>query len=45
MFEAEIRNHTPHVLSDSEMDTMMKDNFAKWLQVKVFYLKFTLSYV
>ncbi|KAL1803392.1 hypothetical protein ACET3Z_032039 [Daucus carota] len=45
MFEAEIRNHTPHVLSDSEMDTMMKDNFAKWLQVKVQHNNKQLQYL
>ncbi|KAL1811348.1 hypothetical protein ACET3Z_021413 [Daucus carota] len=45
MFEAEIRNHTPHVLSDSEKDTMMKDNFAKWLQVKAQHNNKQLQYL
>ena len=37
MFEEEVRNHNPHILSDSEMDTMLKDNLIMWLQIKVFY--------
>ncbi|XP_063946088.1 uncharacterized protein LOC108212435 [Daucus carota subsp. sativus] len=45
MFEAEIRNHTPHVLSDSEMDTMMEDNFAKWFQVKAQHNNKQLQYL
>lgn len=37
MFEEEVRSKSQHLLSDTQMDTMMKDNFALWLQNKVFY--------
>ena len=37
MFEEEVRNHDPHILSDSKKDTMLKDNLITWLQNKVFY--------
>ncbi|WOG81905.1 hypothetical protein DCAR_0101061 [Daucus carota subsp. sativus] len=35
MFEEEVRSKSQHLLSDTQMDTMMKDNFALWLQNKV----------
>ena len=35
MFKDEIRSHGAPLLSDIDMDKLLKDNFVTWLQNKV----------
>ena len=35
MFEDEVYSQSPHMLSDADMDAMLKANLAMWLQNKV----------
>ena len=32
IFEQEVHNHSPNIVSDGEMDTMLKSNLVNWLQ-------------